>query len=155
MAARRGQQGIELLVIFATALAVFITFYGIFAQQYGESVKRQAQADGMSVADAIAEEISMAARAGDGYSRKITYPAKLAGAMTYSIELNNASGSVDIEATLGTNNVFEYAAPTATNEISSEPEHASAHGFNVVVAKGFAYVENRGGRVVFNQTRMN
>ena len=155
MAGTRGQQGVELLVIFATALAVFITFYGIFAQQYGESVKKQAEAESMAVADAIAEEMSIAARAGDGYSRRITYPTRISGAITYNIELNNVSGSVDISAALGTNNVFAYAAPVATNAISGEPEYASPNGFSVLVSKGFAYVENREGRVVFNQTRMS
>jgi len=149
----RGQQGVELMAIFAAALALFIIFYGIFAQQYGESVRMQAQSDGVRIADTLAQEISIAARAGDGYSRRVEYPQKLAGAITYSLELNNVSGSVDIVATLGPNNVFTYNALTATRNITGEPRYVSPHGYYLEIARGVAYIENHGGLIVVNQTR--
>lgn len=153
MGCGKAQQGVELMVIFATALMIFMLFYGIFAQQYGDTVKRQTQNEGIRVAGTLAEEISLAARAGDGYSRRVVFPNKLAGAMTYSMEINNVSGSVDLAATLGTNNVFNYTAPTATRDMVGESRYRSPNGFYIEIARGYAYVENHNGSVVFNQTR--
>ncbi len=150
---RRGQQGVELMAIFATALVLFMIFYAIFAQQYGESVKRQAQNDGVRVADTLAQEISIAARAGDGYSRRVTYPDRLAGAMAYTLEINTVSGSVDLVETLGPNSTFTYSAAAATRNITGEPQYASPNGFYLEIARGAAYVENHNGTVVINQTK--
>jgi len=150
---RRAQQGIELMVVFATALAMFVIFYGIFAQQYSESVRKQAQSDGVSLADRLAQEISIAARAGDGYARRVYYPTKIPGAITYSLEINNRSGSVDLLMVLGGGAVFQYSAPALTRTISGETQYESANGYSLLIARGATYVENRGGVVVINQTR--
>ncbi len=153
MAAQKGQQGIELLIIFASALALFIVFYAVFAQQYGESVRKQAESEGIRVADNIAAEISLAAQSGDGYSRKITYPSRLAGAINYSLELNNRSGSVDLEAAFGGDDFFQYSAMAVTRNITAESQFASPNGYYLDVPRGAAYIENHNGAIVVSQIK--
>ncbi len=150
---RRAQQSVELMVVFATALATFIIFYALFAQQYGEGARRQAETDGTTLTQQLAEEINIAARAGDGYSRKISYPARIPGAINYSLEINNRSGSVDLAMEMGSGSFFLYSAPTLTRNITGEPAYASAYGYSLIIARGAAYVENRGGMIIINQTK--
>jgi len=151
----RGQQGVELLVIFATALAIFIIFYALFAQQYSESAKKRAQVEAVNLADRFAEEINIAARAGDGYERRITYPRTIAGAEEYSLEINNASGSVDVAVVLGPGNIFYYSSPTLTRNITGESMYASPRGFYVEITRGYAFIENRNGEIVVRQLRVS
>jgi len=150
---RRAQQGIDLMVVFATALAMFVLFYAIFAQQYNESARRQAQADGVNLAERLAEEVSIAARAGDGYSRRVTYPTKMPGVVSYTLEANNRSGSVDIVMNMGAGSYFYHSATALTRNITGEPQYASANGYSLLIARGATFIENRGGVVVINQTK--
>jgi len=150
----RGQQGIELLVIFATALALFVIFYAIFAQQYSESTNRLAEAEAVSLADRFAEEINIAARAGDGYERVVVYPRTIAGAKAYSLEVNNVSGSVDLTVVMGHDSMFYYSSPTLTRNITGERMYSSPNGFYIEVARGYAFIENRNGEIVITQLRV-
>lgn len=149
----RAQQSVELMVVFATALATFIIFYALFAQQYGESARRQAEADGATLSQQLAEEINIAARAGDGYSRRISYPSRIPGAINYSIEVNNRSGSVDLAMEMAPGSIFIYSAPTITRNITGELAYASANGYSLLIIRGAAFIENRGGVIVINQTK--
>ena len=150
----KGQHGIELLIIFSTALAVFIIFYALFAQQYSEGAQRQAKSDAISIADRIAGEINIAARAGNGYERKFEYPRKIPGATGYNISINNASGSVDVLMILGDGNVFEHTSPTLTRNITGEAIYATTSGYYLEMERGYAYVENRNGVIAITQMRV-
>lgn len=149
---RLAQQGIDLMVVFATALAMFVLFYALFAQQYGESMRRQAESGGVNLAERLAGEINIAARAGDGYSRRVSYPTRIPGAISYSMEINNRSGSVDISMAMG-GYIFYHSAPALTRNITGEPQYESANGYSLLIARGATYIENRGGVIVINQTK--
>ena len=149
----RAQQSVELMVVFATALATFIIFYALFAQQYGESARRQAETDGTTLTQQLAEEINIAARAGDGYSRKISYPSRIPGAISYNLTVNNRSGSVDLAMEMSPGSFYLYSAPTLTRNITGEPAYESTNGYSLLILRGAAYVENRGGIIVINQTK--
>ena len=154
MAFARGQQGVELLVIFSAALAVFVIFYAVFAQQYGESVRRQAQADGISLVDNIAWEINIAARAGDGYQRQVYYSGTIGGVSNYSLLVNNVSGSVDLVMNFAPGNSYQYTAPLLTRNVTGERQFAAAGGFALQPERGFMLVENRKGQVFVSQLRV-
>jgi len=156
MGAQKGQQAVELLLAFSTALAIFITFYALFSQQYGESSNRHVQAQGIGVADHIAAEINEAARAGDGYVRRITYAQDLFGVENYSIVVNNVSGSVDVALVFFTNKEFDYSSPTITRAIQGEARYTDTprNGFYIEASRGYAYLENRNGTVFVTQMRV-
>lgn len=159
MRLRKGQQSVELLLAFSAALAIFITFYALFAQQYGEGARREVQAEGVSIADGIASEIGEAARAGDGYSRRFTYPQDLFGVQNYSLIVNNVSGTVDLTIVFFANKEFNYSSPVITRAIQGEQRYATQNGFWMVdstkeIPRGYAYAENRNGTVFITQMRV-
>ena len=156
MAFARGQQGVELLVIFSAALAVFVIFYAVFAQQYGDSVRRQAQADGISLADSIAWEINIAARAGDGYQRQVSYAGTIGGVSNYSLLVNSVSGSVDLTMNFAPGNSYQYTAPLLTRNVTGESQFALPNngGFTLQPERGYMFVENRMGQVFVSQLRV-
>jgi len=155
MARSKGQQGVELLVIFSAALAMFVVFYAIFAQQYGESVRRQAQSDGVALADKIAWEINIATRAGDGYQRQVQYQGKIPGTVSYTLLINNASGSVDLSMNMGTGTPYQYTSPLLTRNITGETEFQAANGFTLQPERGYLFVENRRGGIIISQMRVS
>jgi len=154
MAFARGQQGVELLVIFSAALAVFVIFYAVFAQQYGDSVRRQAQADGISLADSIAWEINIAARAGDGYQRQVSYAGTIGGVSNYSLLINNVSGSVDLTMNFAPGNSYQYTSPLLTRNVTGERQFSATGGFTLQPERGYMFVENREGQVFVSQLRV-
>ncbi|VVC72277.1 Uncharacterised protein [uncultured archaeon] len=156
MGTARGQQAAELMLVFATAFAIFLVFYAVFAQQYADSMRSQAMNEGASVADMIAGEIDLAARAGDGYERRITYPTSIPGVLSYELIVNNRSGSVDISMTLGVGTQqYNYSSPTLTRNISGEQRYAVDDGFWLEIERGYAYLENDNGTISIVQMRID
>ena len=162
MRSAKGQEAAELMLVYATAFAIFLLFYAMFAQQYANAVRQQAFSDGISMADRIASELDIAARAGDGYQRRITYATSIPGAMNYTFKINNQSGSVDLEMDLGNDAIFSYSSPTLTRNITTGElryDAGDGTGFWLVNTaiespRGSAYVENVNGTVTVTQMRV-
>ena len=140
------------MIIFATALAMFAIFYALFAEEYGESVRRQPRLAGVRLADSLAEELNIAARSGDGYSRRIEFQPRIPGATGYSLFVNNVSGSVDLEMNLSGGERFYYTSPLVTRDLVGDSRYAEAGGFRVDLDRP-AVVENRGGIVLLSHAR--
>jgi hypothetical protein len=154
MRGRKAQQSVELMMAFSAALAVFIIFYAILAQTYADSIRKETLSEGISLADGIAAEIDVAARAGDGYNRKITYSTVVMGGQSYNLSVNNRSGSVEFNMDLGESIApFYYSAPTLARSIVGESMFATVDGFAIEAERGYAYIENRNGTIHFVQMR--
>jgi len=148
----RGQSASELLVVFMFVMLVFTLFLATFVQQRSIEMQQAKVSLADSIGEQFAYEINLAARSGDGYSRKFTYPVKLEGVTPYNVTLNNLSKSIDIFFTLGTVN-YSHSFPLIHTNARVEPPVIARlpngtpygyvlHSSNLTFSRGEMYIQN-------------
>ncbi|MEM3555768.1 MAG: invasin domain 3-containing protein [Candidatus Micrarchaeia archaeon] len=148
----KGQSASELLVVFMFVMLVFTLFLTTFVQQRSLEMQQAKVSLADSVGEQFAYEINLAARSGNGYSRKFTYPVKLEGVTPYNITLNNLSKSIDIFFTLGTIN-YSHSFPLIHTNVRVEPQIIARlpngtpygyvlHSSNLTFSRGEMYIQN-------------
>jgi hypothetical protein len=162
MGSLKGQSANELLVIYMFVMLIFTIFIASLAQQRSVEMENSKVAQADSVGEQFANELSLAARSGNGYSKKIVYPILLGGLTPYTIILNNLSKSVDIKFSLGTVN-YSHSFPIITSNIVVEPRinailpNGTAYGYilqssDQSFSTGQIYAQNLNGRIVISMS---
>lgn len=148
----KGQSANELLVIFMFVMLVFTLFVATFTQQRSLEMQEAKVSLADSIGEQFAYEINLAARSGNGYSRKFTYPVKLDGVTPYNVTLNNLSKSIDIFFSLGTVN-YSHSFPLIHTKVRVEPPVIAVlpngtpygyvlHSSNFTFSRGEMYIQN-------------
>lgn len=156
----KGQSANELLVIYMFIMLVFTVFVASFGQQRAIEVQNAKIAMADSVGEQMANEVNFAARAGNGYSRKVIYPVMLQGVTPYNMTLNNISKSIDVQFSLGTVN-YSHSFPIITSDVIVSPSIAailpngSPYGYvlqssNFSFSTGQLYIQNLNGVIVIS-----
>ena len=160
---KKAQAANELLIIFMFAFFIFTLFLGIFARQRSEEVLAAKVAVADQLGSQFAEEINLAARGGDGYSKKFTFPMELEGVTPYTIILNTLSNSIDINFSRGDLN-FSHSFPLIINaanksrvfpEVSVSLPGGRQYGYilfssNSNIFRNYIYIQNVRGVVIIN-----
>jgi hypothetical protein len=163
---KKAQAANELLIIFMFAFFIFVTFLSMFARQKSEEVLEAKVAVADQIGSQFADEINLAARGGDGYSKKFSFPLRLEGVTPYTIILNKLSNSIDINFSRGTLN-FSHSFPLIINAASKTrifpytPQlivrlpDGREYGYiifstDLTVSRGYIYIQNVRGVIIIN-----
>jgi hypothetical protein len=154
----KAQAANELLIIFMFAFFIFTIFISTFARQRSEEVLQAKIAVADQIGSQFAEEINLAARGGDGYSKKFSFPMELEGVTPYSIILNTLSNSIDINFSRGTLN-FSHSFSLITRaanktrvfpEVKAYLTGGGEYGYILNLSRGYIYIQNVRGIIIIN-----
>jgi hypothetical protein len=137
---------------------MFTLFVASFTQQRSMEMQEAKISLADSIGEQFANELNLAARAGNGYSRKIIYPVRLDGVTPYTIILNNISKSIDIQFSMGAIN-YSHSFPIVHSNVIVEPPiivklpNGSAYGYvlhssNFTFSRGEMYIQNNNGWIL-------
>lgn len=160
MSSSKGQSANELLIIYMFVMLMFTVFVLGFSQQRSAEIQNAKVHLADSVGEMFASELNSAARAGNGYSRKIIYPVRLDGVTPYTVILNNISNTLDIQFTLGSTN-YSHSFPVISTRAVVNPElpvllpNGTGYGYllhsdNLTFSKGDMYIQNIDGAILIS-----
>jgi len=156
----KGQSANELLVIYMFVMLIFTILILSFTQQRSAEIQMSKIRLADSIGDRFAYELNLAARSGNGYSRKMNYPITLDGITPYSVILNNISRTIDINFTIGATN-YTHSFPVINTNVVVNPNipailpNGTSYGYvlhskSFNFSRGDMYIQNIDGAILIS-----